>query len=141
MVDQLNAFASEVTRWRGRWEPRESWAGKRKRRTSPEVEECDNVNFMASNLTAQVRNIAEVTIAMASGDCPARSRWTCSGEIHQLKEAINAMVDQLNAFAERSHRVAREVGSNRSSHRSVANISAASLPSACSAAWAACPEP
>src|SRR5436853_4351051 len=65
---------------------------------------------MASNLTAQVRNIAEVTIAVASGDLSKKITVTVSGEILQLKETINTMVDQLNAFAGEVTRVAREVG-------------------------------
>ncbi len=70
----------------------------------------DNVNFMASNLTAQVRNIAEVATAIASGDLSRKITVNVSGEILQLKETINTMVDQLNAFASEVTRVAREVG-------------------------------
>ena len=70
----------------------------------------DNVNFMASNLTAQVRNIAEVATAIASGDLSKKITVNVSGEILQLKETINTMVDQLNAFAGEVTRVAREVG-------------------------------
>src|SRR5262249_35556381 len=71
----------------------------------------DNVNFMASNLTAQVRNIAEVATAIANGDLSRKGNVNVSGEILQLKETINTMVDQLNAFAGEVTRVAREVGS------------------------------
>src|SRR5207249_4941281 len=69
-----------------------------------------NVNFMASNLTAQVRNIAEVSTAIASGDLSNKITVNVSGEILLLKETINTMVDQLNAFAGEVTRVAREVG-------------------------------
>ena len=65
---------------------------------------------MAGNLTAQVRNIAEVTIAVANGDLSKKITVDVKGEILQLKEAINTMVDQLNAFAAEVTRVAREVG-------------------------------
>ena len=70
----------------------------------------DNVNFMAGNLTAQVRNIAEVATAIAGGDLSKKITVNVSGEILQLKETINTMVDQLNAFAGEVTRVAREVG-------------------------------
>src|SRR5207237_676291 len=70
----------------------------------------DNVNFMAGNLTAQVRSIADVTIAVANGDPSKKNTVDVRGEILQLKEAINTMVDQLNAFAAEVTRVAREVG-------------------------------
>jgi HAMP domain-containing protein len=70
----------------------------------------DNVNSMAGNLTAQVRNIAEVSTAIASGNLAKKITVTVSGEILELKETINTMVDQLNAFASEVTRVAREVG-------------------------------
>src|SRR5438045_294712 len=70
----------------------------------------DNVNSMASNLTNQVRNISEVTIAVANGDLSRKITVDVRGEILQLKETINTMVDQLNAFASEVSRVAREVG-------------------------------
>src|SRR5262249_20352885 len=70
----------------------------------------DSVNFMASNLTAQVRNIAEVATAIANGDLSRKITVTVSGEILQLKETLNTMVDQLNGFAGEVTRVAREVG-------------------------------
>src|SRR5262249_24087470 len=70
----------------------------------------DSVNFMANNLTAQVRNIAEVATAIANGDLSRKITVDVSGEILQLKETINTMVDQLNAFAGEVTRVAREVG-------------------------------
>ncbi|MEJ0046109.1 MAG: HAMP domain-containing protein [Rhodospirillales bacterium] len=70
----------------------------------------DNVNTMAANLTGQVRNIAEVTTAVANGDLSKKITVNVSGEILELKETINTMVDQLNAFASEVTRVAREVG-------------------------------
>src|SRR5262249_45888076 len=70
----------------------------------------DNVNFMAANLTAQVRNIAEVTTAVARGDLSRKITVNVSGEILELKNTINTMVDQLNSFAGEVTRVAREVG-------------------------------
>src|SRR5262249_58390784 len=70
----------------------------------------DSVNFMAGNLTAQVRNIAEVATAVAQGDLSKKITVNVSGEILRLKETINTMVDQLNAFASEVTRVAREVG-------------------------------
>ena len=69
-----------------------------------------NVNLMANNLTAQVRNIAEVTTAVAQGDLSRKITVDVRGEILQLKNTINTMVDQLNAFASEVTRVAREVG-------------------------------
>src|SRR5262249_41097846 len=72
----------------------------------------DNVNSMASNLTAQVRNIAEVTIAVANGDLSKKITVDVRGEILQLKEAMNTMVDQLRSFAAEVTRVAREVGTD-----------------------------
>ena len=70
----------------------------------------DSVNFMAGNLTAQVRNIAEVTTAVARGDLSRKITVDVKGEILELKSTINTMVDQLNAFASEVTRVAREVG-------------------------------
>src|SRR5205823_6251588 len=70
----------------------------------------DNVNSMASNLTAQVRNIAEVATAVARGDLSRKITVDVRGEILELKDTINTMVDQLNAFASEVTRVAREVG-------------------------------
>ena len=70
----------------------------------------DNVNFMASNLTGQVRNIAEVTTAVANGDLSKKITVDVKGEILELKNTINTMVDQLNGFASEVTRVAREVG-------------------------------
>jgi HAMP domain-containing protein/signal transduction histidine kinase/DNA-binding response OmpR family regulator len=112
MVDQLNSFASEVTRV-GREVGTEGKLGGQAQ--VPGVagtwkDLTDNVNFMASNLTAQVRNIAEVATAIAGGDLSKKITVNVSGEILQLKETINTMVDQLNAFAGEVTRVAREVG-------------------------------
>ena len=70
----------------------------------------DNVNFMAGNLTGQVRNIAEVTTAVANGDLSKKITVDVRGEILELKNTINTMVDQLNSFASEVTRVAREVG-------------------------------
>ena len=70
----------------------------------------DNVNFMAGNLTGQVRNIAEVTTAVANGDCRRRSRSMSKAKSCELKNTINTMVDQLSSFAAEVTRVAREVG-------------------------------
>ena len=112
MVDQLNGFASEVTRvarevgTEGRLGGQAAVpgvAGTWKNLT-------DNVNFMASNLTGQVRNIAEVTTAVATGDLSKKITVDVRGEILELKNTINTMVDQLNAFASEVTRVAREVG-------------------------------
>src|SRR5205085_12042045 len=77
----------------------------------------ESVNSMASNLTAQVRNIADVTIAVANGDLSKKITVDVPGEILQLKEAINTMVDQLSAFAAEVTRVAREVGTDSSEER------------------------
>ncbi len=113
MVDQLNSFASEVTRVArevgtegklGGQARVEGVAGTWKDLT-------DNVNLMAENLTGQVRNIAEVTTAVASGDLSKKITVDVKGEILELKNTINVMVDQLNSFASEVTRVAREVGS------------------------------
>ena len=112
MVDQLNAFASEVTRVAREVGTDGKLGGQAQ---VPGVagtwkDLTDNVNFMASNLTAQVRNIADVSTAIASGDLSKKITVNVSGEILLLKETINTMVDQLNAFAGEVTRVAREVG-------------------------------
>jgi HAMP domain-containing protein/signal transduction histidine kinase/DNA-binding response OmpR family regulator len=112
MVDQLNAFASEVTRVAREVGTEGKLGGQA---AVPGVagtwkDLTDNVNFMASNLTAQVRNIADVATAIAGGDLSKKITVNVSGEILQLKETINTMVDQLNAFAGEVTRVAREVG-------------------------------
>src|SRR3989442_109157 len=112
MVDQLNAFANEVTRVArevgtdgklGGQADVDGVAGIWKDLT-------DNVNIMAGNLTSQVRNIAEVTTAVQQGDLSKKITVDVRGEILELKQTINTMVDQLNAFANEVTRVAREVG-------------------------------
>jgi HAMP domain-containing protein/signal transduction histidine kinase/DNA-binding response OmpR family regulator len=112
MVDQLNGFASEVSRVAREVGTEGKLGGQAQ---VPGVagtwkDLTDNVNSMASNLTGQVRNIADVTIAVANGDLSKKITVDVRGEILQLKEAINTMVDQLNAFASEVTRVAREVG-------------------------------
>jgi HAMP domain-containing protein/CheY-like chemotaxis protein/signal transduction histidine kinase len=114
MVDQLNAFASEVTRV-AREVGTEGKLGGQAQVSGVAgtwKDLTDNVNFMASNLTAQVRNIADVATAIAGGDLSKKITVNVSGEILQLKETINTMVDQLNAFAGEVTRVAREVGTD-----------------------------
>ena len=112
MVDQLNAFASEVTRVAREvgTEGKLGGQGLVKGVAGTWKDLTDNVNSMASNLTSQVRNIAEVTTAVANGDLSKKITVDVKGEILQLKNTINTMVDQLNAFASEVTRVAREVG-------------------------------
>ena len=113
MVDQLNGFVSEVTRV-----AREvGTEGKLGQAAAVTIEVggvwkdlTDNVNLMAGNLTGQVRNIAEVTTAVANGDLSKKISIDVKGEFLELKNTVNAMVDQLNAFASEVTRVAREVG-------------------------------
>jgi HAMP domain-containing protein/CheY-like chemotaxis protein/signal transduction histidine kinase len=112
MVDQLNAFAGEVTRVAREVGTEGKLGGQAQ---VPGVggtwkDLTDNVNFMASNLTGQVRNIAEVATAIANGDLSRKITVDVRGEILQLKETLNTMVDQLNRFAGEVTRVAREVG-------------------------------
>jgi len=112
MVDQLNAFAGEVTRVAREVGTEGKLGGQAQ---VPGVggtwkDLTDNVNFMASNLTGQVRNIAEVATAIAKGDLSRKITVDVRGEILQLKETLNTMVDQLNRFAGEVTRVAREVG-------------------------------
>jgi HAMP domain-containing protein/CheY-like chemotaxis protein/signal transduction histidine kinase len=114
MVDQLNGFASEVTRVAREVGTEGKLGGQAQ---VPGVagtwkDLTDSVNFMAGNLTAQVRNIADVATAIAGGDLSKKITVNVSGEILQLKETINTMVDQLNAFAGEVTRVAREVGTD-----------------------------
>ena len=112
MVDQLNAFASEVTRvarevgTEGKLGGQAEVAGV----AGTWKNLTDNVNSMASNLTGQVRNIADVATAVAHGDLSRKITVDVKGEILELKNTINTMVDQLNAFASEVTRVAREVG-------------------------------
>jgi len=112
MVDQLNGFASEVTRVAREVGTEGKLGGQAQ---VPGVagtwkDLTDNVNLMADNLTGQVRNIAEVTTAVASGDLSKKITVDVKGEILELKNTINVMVDQLNGFASEVTRVAREVG-------------------------------
>ena len=112
MVDQLRSFASEVTRVAREVGTEGKLGGQA---VVPGVagtwkDLTDNVNSMASNLTGQVRNIAEVTTAVQRGDLSRKITVDVKGEILQLKETINTMVDQLNGFAAEVTRVAREVG-------------------------------
>src|SRR5206468_113835 len=112
MVDQLNAFASEVTRVAREVGTEGKLGGQAE---VPGVagtwkDLTDNVNFMASNLTGQVRNIADVTTAVAKGDLSRKITAEAKGEILELKNTINMMVDQLSAFADEVTRVAKEVG-------------------------------
>ena len=112
MVDQLNAFAGEVTRvarevgTEGRLGGQANVPGV----AGTWKDLTDSVNSMAGNLTGQVRNIAEVTTAVARGDLSRKITVDVKGEILELKNTINTMVDQLNAFAAEVTRVAREVG-------------------------------
>ncbi|HXN19846.1 MAG TPA: HAMP domain-containing protein [Candidatus Binatus sp.] len=113
MVDQLNAFAGEVTRVAREVGTEGKLGGQAQ---VPGVggtwkDLTDNVNFMASNLTGQVRNISEVATAIASGDLSRKITVDVRGEILQLKETLNTMVEQLRSFAAEVTRVAREVGS------------------------------
>src|SRR5947208_2552801 len=112
MVDQLKAFASEVTRVAREVGTEGKLGGQAQVEGVGGVwkDLTDNVNFMASNLTNQVRNIADVTTAIARGDLAKKITVEVKGELLELKETINAMVDQLNAFASEVTRVAREVG-------------------------------
>ena len=114
MVDQLNAFASEVTRVAREVGTDGKLGGQAQVREVSGVwkDLTENVNLMASNLTGQVRNIADVTIAVANGDLSKKITVDVRGEIQQLKEAINTMVDQLRSFASEVTRVAREVGTD-----------------------------
>jgi HAMP domain-containing protein/CheY-like chemotaxis protein len=112
MVDTLSSFADEVTRM-AREVGTEGVLGGQA--VVPDVsgiwkELTDNVNSMANNLTNQVRNIAEVASAVASGDLSRKISVDARGEVQDLKETINAMVEQLNSFAAQVNRVAREVG-------------------------------
>jgi HAMP domain-containing protein/signal transduction histidine kinase/CheY-like chemotaxis protein len=112
MVDQLNAFASEVSRVAREVGTEGKLGGQARVEgvTGAWKDLTDNVNFMAANLTGQVRNIAEVTTAVANGDLTKKITVEVRGEILELKQTINTMVDQLNAFAGEVTRVAREVG-------------------------------
>src|SRR4029079_613353 len=114
MVDQLSAFADEVTRVAREVGTEGILGGEAK---VPGVSGTwkaltDNVNFMANNLTTQVRNIAEVTTAVATGDLSKKITVAVTGEVLELKNTINTMVDQLSSFADEVTRVGREVGTD-----------------------------
>ncbi len=113
MVDQLGSFASEVTRVAREVGTEGKLAGQAQVRgvAGTWKDLTDNVNLMAGNLTAQVRNIAEVTTAVANGDLTKKIAVDVKGEFLELKNTINTMVDQLRSFASEVTRVAREVGS------------------------------
>src|SRR5207249_4058987 len=112
MVDQLNAFGNEVTRVAREVGTEGKLGGQAEVGGVAGVwkDLTDNVNTMALNLTDQVRNIAEVTTAVQQGDLPYTTLFRSQGEILELKNTINVMVDQLNAFANEVTRVARDVG-------------------------------
>ena len=112
MVDQLNSFAAEVTRVAKEVGTDGKLGGQAEVKgvSGTWKDLTDNVNFMASNLTAQVRNIAKVTTAVANGDLSKKITVDAKGEILELKNTINTMVDQLNSFAAEVTRVANEVG-------------------------------
>ena len=112
MVDQLNSFAAEVTRVAKEVGTEGKLGGQAdvKGVSGTWKDLTDNVNFMASNLTGQVRNIALVTTAVANGDLSRKITVDAKGEVLELKNTINTMVDQLNSFAAEVTRVAKEVG-------------------------------
>ncbi len=114
MVDQLNSFASEVTRVAREVGTEGKLGGQAEVKgvAGTWKDLTDNVNYMAGNLTTQVRNIAEVTTAVANGDLSRKITADARGEILDLKNTINTMVDQLNSFASEVTRVAREVGTD-----------------------------
>ncbi len=112
MVDQLSSFADEVTRvaWEVGTEGKLGGQAQVKGVSGTWRDLTDNVNSMASNLTAQVRNIAQVTTAVAKGDLSQKITVDAQGEILELKSTVNTMVDQLSSFADELTRVGREVG-------------------------------
>ena len=112
MVDQLRSFASEVTRVAREVGTEGKLGGQAKVEgvSGTWKDLTDSVNSMASNLTSQVRNIAAVTTAVANGDLSKKITVKVKGEILELKNTINTMVDQLSSFASEVTRVAREVG-------------------------------
>src|SRR3989454_7986604 len=112
MVDQLSGFAAEVTRFASEVGTEGKVGGQADVRDVAGTwkDLTDSVNSMAGNLTAQVRNIAEVTTAVANGDLSKKITVNVRGEILELKNTINTMVDQVSSFAAEVTRVAREVG-------------------------------
>src|SRR6187401_3048828 len=113
MVDQLSSFAAEVTRVAREVGTEGKLGGQAEVKgvSGTWKDLTDSVNFMAGNLTAQVRNIAEVTTAVANGDLSKKITVDVKGEMLEMKNTINTMVDQLRSFAAEVTRVAREVGS------------------------------
>src|SRR4029078_3503909 len=114
MVDQLNAFASEVTRVAREVGTEGKLGGQAivSRAGGTWKDLTDNVNSMASNLTGQVRNIADVATAIAKGDLSSKITVEVKGEILELKNTVHTMLAQLNGFAPEVSRVAREVGAD-----------------------------
>src|SRR2546429_303552 len=114
MVDQLGSFADEVTRVAREVGTEGRLGGQAyvKGASGTWKDLTDNVNQLASNLTGQVRNIAQVTTAVARGDLSQKITVEASGEVAELKNTINTMVDQLSSFADEVTRVAREVGTD-----------------------------
>src|SRR3712207_300639 len=112
MVDQLGSFADEVTRVAREVGTEGILGGQAEVKgvSGTWRDLTENVNFLAGNLTSQVRNIAEVTTAVANGDLSRKITVDAQGEILDLKETVNTMVDQLSSFADEVTRVAREVG-------------------------------
>ena len=112
MVDQLSSFADEVTRVAREVGTEGKLGGQAQVRGVAGTwrDLTDNVNSMASNLTSQVRNIAQVATAVAKGDLSQKITVDAQGEILELENTVNTMVDQLSAFADEVTRVAREVG-------------------------------
>src|SRR5438552_6647265 len=112
MVDELSSFAAEVTRVAREVGSEGVLGGQADVRgvSGTWKDLTDSVNGMASNLTTQVRNIAEVTTAVANGDLTKKITVDVRGEVLELKNTINTMVDQLSSFAAEVTRVAREVG-------------------------------
>jgi HAMP domain-containing protein/signal transduction histidine kinase/DNA-binding response OmpR family regulator len=112
MVDQLSSFADEVTRVAREVGTEGKLGGQAQVKgvSGTWKDLTDNVNFMASNLTSQVRNIAQVATAVAKGDLTQKITVDVKGEILELKDTLNTMVDQLSSFADEVTRVAREVG-------------------------------
>ena len=109
MVDQLSSFADEVTRVAREVGTEGKLGGQAQVRGVAGTwrDLTDNVNFMASNLTSQVRNIAQVTTAVAKGDLSQKITVDAQGEILELKNTVNTMVDQLSSFADEVTRVGR----------------------------------
>src|SRR5205814_2690135 len=112
MVDQLRSFADEVTRVAREVGTEGKLGGQAKVKgvSGTWKDLTDNVNFMASNLTSQVRKIAQVATAVARGDLSQQIMVEAKGEVAALAEVINSMTDQLSSFADEVTRVAREVG-------------------------------